>query len=215
MGLMFQKIIPPDVSLGVWAIEEQEDWFLQQLQLFPQEIAQFSKLKNAKRLEWLASRLLVHELAAWQDRVPMIKDEFGKPHLQTLAQHVSISHSHGRAAAILGPTPVGIDIQIFTPKIERIRHKFLSKEEMESISTSNSLQKLHVYWGAKECLYKAYGRRKLDFCRDLFVEPFQFDPIYGVTAGFLRHPSDNMSFFDIHYESLEQYMLVYVVKKPA
>jgi phosphopantetheinyl transferase (holo-ACP synthase) len=55
-------------------------------------------------------------------------------------------------------------------KIRRIAHKFLS--ETERTEAEDDIEKLCVYWSAKEALYKLYGRRKVIFNENLYVFPF-------------------------------------------
>ena len=58
--------------------------------------------------------------------------------------------------------------------------------EMESLEASTRLEHLHVYWCAKEALYKAYGRRQLDFCQHIYVRPFTYRPEGGQIRGAIR-----------------------------
>ena len=47
---------------------------------------------------------------------------------------------------------------------------FLSEQELEN--TGEDLEKICIYWCAKEALYKVYGKRGLHFASQLLVEPF-------------------------------------------
>ena len=88
---------------------------------------------------------------------------------------ISISHTRAWAAAIISDAKVGTDIQVRVDKIDRIAHKFMSSREMENINPLRKISFYHVYWGAKECLYKAYGRRKLDFKNHILIHPFNLE----------------------------------------
>jgi len=198
---------------AIWTIEESEDFFREQLQLNPTELEQVNRIKGeGRRLEWLASRYLIHLMSGREKRGSLLKDEFGKPHLENSSFHISISHSNKKAAAIAAPFSVGIDLQKIVGKIERIAHKYMRTVEMESLKETTRLEHLHVYWGAKEALYKAYGRKKLDFRTHILIEPFGYDLEKGRAKGVVQK-DDFFQSFDLYYELLEDFVLVYALKQ--
>lgn len=211
MSQILQEKIFPSGEIGIWRLEEAESFFLEQLQLEASEALQLSRIQGKKRLEWLAVRQLVHRMSGSAERIPFLKDAWGKPHLRDVSREVSISHSGNLAAAILAPVPVGIDIQFPVEKITRIAARFLSPEELGSVSTEDELMHLHVFWGAKESLYKAYGRRELDFCAHIRIHPFTYDPDGGRCHGEIRKV-DQVAHYDIHYRIEEGAMLVYALE---
>lgn len=211
MPLIAHEAIRPEGELGIWRIEEPELWFRRHLELAPSEEAQLSKIKGRRRVEWLAVRQLVHDMSGREQRGAFIKDEYGKPHLEGASWCISISHSHDLAAAIASPRSVGIDIQFLVAKIERLAHKFMRPEEMGSLDAEKRIEHLHVYWGAKEALYKAYGRRELDFCSNILVDPFDFDLLRGSTRGRIEK-GDFRASYALRYKQLGEYILVYAVK---
>ncbi|HMQ49352.1 MAG TPA: 4'-phosphopantetheinyl transferase superfamily protein [Saprospiraceae bacterium] len=175
MPLYLHENIEPAGELGIWQIQESEQWFLEQVDLFPEEKEQLSQIFGRRRVEWLAVRYLVHLMSGRAHRGAFIKDQYGKPHLTDSPFAISISHGQDMAAAIAAPFSVGIDIQYIVPKIERIAYKFMRPVEMDSLSQNERIAHLHVYWGAKEALYKAFGRKALDFCTHILVQPFALD----------------------------------------
>lgn len=214
MPLLVHKQLEPKLELGLWQITEEEDWFIQRLTLDPREDSQLAQIRGHKRVEWLASRHLVHLMSGRKERGTFLKDEFGKPHLEGSVYQISLSHSHGMTAVLAGPYDLGIDIQLTTPKIAGIAERFLTAEELNSISGDHFfLEHLHVFWGAKEALYKAYSRRSLDFCRHLWVKPFRYHPHIGFCAGVVQKDGYYKE-FEIRYEMvLQNYMLVYAWEK--
>lgn len=198
---------------AIWTIEESEDFFREQLQLSPTELEQVNRIKGeGRRLEWLASRYLIHLMSGREQRGTLLKDEFGKPHLENSSFHISISHSNKKAAAIAAPFSVGIDLQKIVGKIERIAHKYMRTNEMESLQEATRLEHLHVYWGAKEALYKAYGRKKLDFRTHILIEPFEYDLENGKASGIVQK-GDFFQPFDLHYKLLNDFVLVYALEQ--
>lgn len=211
MPLFLHQHILSETELGIWEIEEKEQWFLDQLFLYPKEVEQLSVIKGLKRVEWLAVRHLVHQMSGRKKRGAFLKDEYGKPFLQDSTYFISISHSAGMAAAIASQTINGIDIQKVVPKMENIAPKFMRKEELASLQEEKRLEQIHVYWGAKECLYKAYGRRQLDFRQHIWIQNFIFDPQGGICKGMVKKGELEMNF--LIYYRLEKggYMLVYAL----
>lgn len=210
MPFFYQQVIHSDAELAIWQIEETEDWFLKQLNLSQLEQEQLSTIKGHRRLEWLAVRYLTSQMLGDQSGA-MTKDTYGKPHLLHVPLHLSISHSHGLAATILAKELTGIDIQKIVPKIERIAHRLLRAEERAVLRPQTRIEHLHVYWGAKEALYKAYGRRELDFSANILIEPFEFDLENGYCQGRVVKNEFDVK-FDLHYKQIKDFVLVYALE---
>lgn len=211
MPLIYHDTITPDGELGLWRITEPEDELAPALDLSPEEEEQLARMKGHRRIEWLAVRRLVHDMSGRFERMHFVKDKHGKPHLQHHDWHMSISHSRTICAAIVSPLPVGIDIQQIVPKIERIAHKFMRPEEMASLQPDTRLLHLHVYWGAKEALYKAYGRRQLDFREHIHIAPFAFAKNEGSFTGEVKKGLVHERYRLRYHLEGEDYVLVYGV----
>lgn len=206
-----RTIIREDIALAVWKIDEQDEYFLDRLRVTREELERIHQLKARRKTEWLASRWLWDQITANVDHGPIIKDKFGKPYISNSSWHMSISHTHHHAAVITAPFLVGIDVQKPVSKITRIARKFLSEEEMGQVHNDiNHLQYLHVYWGAKESLYKAYGRRELDFKNHLRVDPFGING--EQTTGAICKDGIHLT-FDIFFKISQRYVLVYAIEK--
>lgn len=211
MPLLLHEHIVPEGELGVWHITETEAWFRDRLYLYPAELRQLSRIKGRRRAHWLGVRHLVHHMSGREQRGAFIKDEFGKPHLEHADWYISISHSGDLAAAIAAPMTVGIDIQRLVGKIERIAHRFMRPEERESLSPQQRLEHIHLYWGAKEALYKAYGRRQLDFLENIIIQPFELDWEHGYFFGEVCK-DDYRSIYQLRYRMIEGCVLVYALE---
>ncbi len=212
MPVLVHKYLHPAGELGLWEIKEEESWFLSNLDLSEAEKDQLSSIKGHRRVEWLSARMLIHHMSGREKRGYFLKDEFGKPHLFQSDFDISISHSREVSAAIAAPRKVGIDIQQFVPKIDRLIHKFLNPEESSNLDAHSRLWHLHVYWGAKEALYKAYGRRRLNFCRHILIEPFLFKPEGGTFFGKIKKDHSE-HYYRLDYEFIGNYTLVYAMEE--
>lgn len=197
-------------QLGIWKIEETSAYFLNIMDITENSLAKIAKMNERRKTEWLAARHLLQELLG--KNVFCYSDEFGKPILRNSDKHLSISHSRGLVTVIVSDFSIGIDIQEMTSKIERIAPKFMRTEENESLDLEKKAEHLHIYWGAKEALYKAYGKKGLDFREHIFVEPFAYLP-KGETVG--KVEKDNFAAnFNIYFEEIEQHYLVFAEVSP-
>jgi phosphopantetheinyl transferase len=194
MPLLLSAHPLPDAAFGLWQITEGEDFFRADLPLSAVEEAELAQHRiPLRRLEWLAGRWLLHRLTGAPQRLPLAKDAFSKPFFPENQQLVcSLSHSHGTVGALVfeqklpsnpndeqlttshwQPTRIGCDIQRLTEKMPRIAPKFLSDSEkswLERRPEAEQFDLLHLFWTAKESLYKAYGLKELDFRKNISVE---------------------------------------------
>ena len=141
-----------------------------------------------------------------------LKDEFGKPYLTDSTFQISISHSWNIVAIMAAPYNIGVDIQREVAKITRIEKKFIRPVEKESLQENTKIPHLHIYWGAKEALYKAYGRKRLGFVRHIHVDPFEYNLVTGHTTAAI-HKDTYHAYFDVFYEQVEGCYMVHVIEK--
>jgi 4'-phosphopantetheinyl transferase len=159
--------VSENIKVGVWKITESVEDLLSRLLEKGFDESTTYQTKNQQRLkQWLATRLLLNN---YFDDASIIYNELGKPSIDN-GWNISISHSNEFVAIILNKKEAcGIDIEKMTPKIERIKNKFLSDYDLK---TRTSLEHLTLYWGAKEALYKLYGKKEVLFIEHLFIEDF-------------------------------------------
>src|ERR1044072_7496114 len=136
MPLLTEIEAGPGNRLGVWEITEDLADLKWQLQWGPEDIRRFGALNDEQRsMHWLCSRVLLRRMLNTEKFIDLQADEHGKPYLKNIPQKLSISHSGKRVAVLLSPKECGVDIQHIQPRIERIEHKFMSKEELEMLGT--------------------------------------------------------------------------------
>ncbi len=211
MPLLFHQTYNTGVEIGLWRIEEPELWFIEQMNLFPDEEALIATITGHRKLEWLAGRWLLHYMSGRKVRGACLKDEHGKPFLENSKLEISLSHSRELVAVMAGPKAVGIDIQKIVPKITRLSHKFMSEIELASLKPATELTVMHIFWGAKECLYKAYGKRQLDFRANIKIDPFIFSEEGGDLKGEVVKDSFQQSYW-LKYKIIDSYVLVYAME---
>jgi len=159
-------------KLALWVLSENFDALYKTFtDVAPKEdIVKVNKFKFEKRKqEWIATRLLVYEISGKYKTIKY--DEYGKPHIEGV--NISISHTKGIVAVIIGDDELGIDIEKVSERIIRIAPKFLYSSEISEIDINNQLLQFHAYWCAKETIYKIYGKKVVDFKNNIKIESFK------------------------------------------
>lgn len=220
MALFFQHNINEHTKLGIWHIEEPEDFFLTQVPL-QQDIHH-----PHKRLQHLAGRYLLPFLFPGFPHELIEIAATNKPFLPDEAYHFSISHCGNYAAAIVSRTHrVGIDIEVPTPKVARVQHKFMLPAEMMAIERrptetpeaihreqADYIQKLTLVWSAKEAVYKWYGSREVSLSHHIRVMPPEeglLTPGRGVMEGLFS--KDQTRQLALPYICFNEICLVWVI----
>ena len=213
MALLFQADFEPPGEWGLWHITESEADLRGGIELFAAEREQLDCIRGeGRRREFLAARHLLHRMSGRTERGELFKDTNGKPHLRDSPFHVSISHTVNYSAAIAHPRPCGIDVQRIVPRIRRLARKFVGPAEARLLAgLSDDLLHLHLIWSAKEALYKAYGRRQLDFKEHLFTD-FPVDLSAGAGAGGELRTGEGVRTFDLRYRLYSDFVLVGAVE---
>lgn len=212
MPLDYIKTVDPDGVLSIWKCEEPIDYFYSRLNISGIEEKLIATLSDRKQYEWLASRYLLHIMTGQRIRKSSFKDDHGKLILHQSDYHISLSHSGAMAAVIASKQSVGVDIQLIVNKIGRISRKFCNEVELSNLSIESELLYYHLIWGAKECIYKSYGKRKVDFKSHMTIDRIDQDLSQGICRGRLHMPSCNYQ-YQITYKLMDDYFLVYSVQK--
>ena len=161
-------------SWGIWKIEESSGALFSLLRNGEEYLPQLESIRTEpRRREWLASLVLLQELAGGQVRIAYRPN--GAPYLPDSSLHVSISHTKGYAAVLLQDRPAaGIDIEYRSARVLKIRRRFMNPEEEAAIDKGHETEHLLLHWCAKETLFKMVGQEGVDFLRHLHVRPFPY-----------------------------------------
>ncbi|HEX5668057.1 MAG TPA: 4'-phosphopantetheinyl transferase superfamily protein [Chitinophagaceae bacterium] len=169
MSLFYQQDINETTRLGVWKIEEDIPFFLEQVPLH-REITH-----PHKKLQHLAGRYLLKFLFPdFPYELIRIADT-RKPFLHNEQYHFSISHSGDYAAAIVSSTQrVGVDVELYSDKVMKVLHKFLSPSEHELISgrAASPFIMETLMWSVKESVFKWHGNGGVDFREHIHIQAF-------------------------------------------
>ncbi|HTF27871.1 MAG TPA: 4'-phosphopantetheinyl transferase superfamily protein [Flavitalea sp.] len=163
MGIFYQHNINAGTKLGIWRIEEPEEFYLRTVPL-KRDVSH-----PAKRLQHLAGRFLLPYLFRDFPTSEIIIADTRKPYLADEAYHFSISHCGNYAGVIASNSHrVGIDIELVSPRLYNIAHKFVNDKEKVFLKEWEGMEQMHlqlttILWSAKEALFKWYGLGQVDF----------------------------------------------------
>lgn len=206
MPVFFQHQINEFTRLGIWKIEETEEFFRG-------NVPQHRGVTHPhKRLQHLAGRFLLQYLFPdFPYELIRIADT-RKPFLPDEQYHFSISHCGDYAAAIVSSrNRVGIDVEIPGEKVLKLSAKFLSEKECSmsngvyTLLTPNS-QLLTLLWSAKESVYKWYGLGAVDFRKQIQLFNQQ-EGKQTIDCYFSKSDSELV----VHYRMFEGLVLAWVV----
>ena len=193
--MSLQQIIKENnIKIGLWEIKESLEELLQ--------LAETTSIPNCntekRKKEFLVSRLLLNNISP---NSSITYNKFGAPELDNL-QNISISHSKGLVAIILGDKKVGLDIEQISDKPLKLSSKFIDK----NVHTNLSKEKATLIWCAKEAIYKWYQKGNIDFKKDIKLQNFEIKK-----RGTLRAEFKTEQIF-LNYQKINNHYLVYVCK---
>lgn len=203
MPIFFQHQINDDTRLGVWKIEETEEFFRGNVPVHR------DVTHPHKRLQHLAGRFLLQYLFPdFPYEMVQIADT-RKPFLPDERYHFSISHCGDYAAAIVSSrNRVGVDVEEPKQKILAIAEKFLSVNELTHFNplTSHDAEPVTVLWSAKESVFKWYGDGGVDFKEHIRLLK-QHEGTETIDCFFAK----NESALSVHYRLFDGLVLAWVV----
>ena len=210
MPIFFQQDIDDDTRLGIWKIEEDEDFFLKSV------VPQRNVSHPHKKLQHLAGRYLLKYLFPEFPLFLILIADTRKPYLENEAYHFSISHCGDFAAAIVSKTKrVGVDIEIPTEKIIRIAHKFLNQQETIMLNQWNGFDSEELstlIWSSKEAMFKWWGNGNVDFSEMLRLSGSHVRDEGSLMGNFVKDRID--ASFPVHYKFFDKLILAWVNTEP-
>ena len=192
MGIIFLKK-EKFCSIGVWKISES----INELKALNENV-KFDQVKSEKRkLEILAVRALLKKM---RGNAKLDYNKYGAPILYD-NKKISISHSKQLVAIIVSELKSGIDIEINSERVFKVKNKFLSNNDI----TNESQEDLTIAWSTKECIFKWHQKGNLNFKDDILIKR-------------INHLSKTIEvFFDknlfiLNFLKINNHILVYVCK---
>ena len=106
-----------------------------------------------RKLEWVSVRVLLYSMLR-QDKEIAYSSE-NKPYLTDHSFFISISHTKGYVAVILGVhAPVGIGIEQYGQRVHRVSDRYIRPDEQAEAYRGDMTWGLLLHWSAKEAVFK-------------------------------------------------------------
>ena len=192
--------------LMIWKTTEDLDDLKRELQN-PVNLQEYDALLSDKRKkEFLAVRVALKKMLSKEEVI--FYHSSGKPFLSKEHYNISISHSGCWVALFLHPDKdIGVDIELFRPKMEKLYTRFLNENEQSYLYEGNDISKVRITWSAKEVLYKIIGEEAVDFAAQLEIKPFDLMPEGEIKAEHLI----SKKMYNLWYKLNDDYVLVYCI----
>jgi 4'-phosphopantetheinyl transferase len=194
----------------VWKITESYEELFDQVLLDDSSLLRLGGMKSELHQRgFLSVRKLLQEVG--YNDFDLYYDEFGKPHLKD-GKHISITHSYQFSAIIVSDQTVGIDIELQREKIIKIASKFNDDDNrfLKVDKKEDYIRKLTVIWGAKESVFKIRNERGISFKEHIKVRAFEMEDTLAAAE---LHFDSVVKAFEIYFEEIENFILVYACEK--
>jgi 4'-phosphopantetheinyl transferase len=194
----------------VWKITESYEELFDQVLLDDSSLLRLGGMKSELHQRgFLSVRKLLQEVG--YNDFDLYYDKFGKPHLKD-GKHISITHSYQFSAIIVSDQTVGIDIELQREKIIKIASKFNDDDNrfLKVDKKEDYIRKLTVIWGAKESVFKIRNERGISFKEHIKVRAFEMEDTLAAAE---LHFDSVVKAFEIYFEEIENFILVYACEK--
>lgn len=154
---LFLQHVADNIRWAVWKMEESQDMLLALLSdvqrvSCSQQIQRFTS--ERRKMEWLSVRVLLYSMLCEDKEIGYTPE--GKPYLTDHSFFISISHTKGYVAVMLGSaTPVGIDIEQYGQRVHKVSDRYIRPDEhIEEGDNGDVTWSLLLHWSAKETIFK-------------------------------------------------------------
>lgn len=207
MPQIIHQIWTDDTELRIWSVSEPLSFFVSGADFITAE--DWDRLHPKRKLELAASRFLIHRHFPDLNAGSILRDEFGKLFIANSSKKLSISHSGAFTGYIISDVEIGLDIQIYIPKVIKLMPKFLCLDEMNALNTKSNqndpLKSAVWAWSAKEAVYKAYGKRNIVFKDQIELKIPDLFSKSGFSSARLILPSEIRN-YEIFYEFNDDFL---------
>ncbi len=180
-----------DVHLMEFSDFEISDYLDQLTDIETERFFTFSNIQRKR--EFIATRILRHELFGFQH---IHYDVVGAPFIKGEG-FISISHSKNIVGiAVCNEFKVGLDIEPINDKISKIKHKFLSLDEIEKLDCDSTTELTKV-WSGKESLYKVSGTKGINFRTELSLIKNEEEKWEGFFINDVHSMRTELSIFEV------------------
>ncbi|MDR2621324.1 MAG: 4'-phosphopantetheinyl transferase superfamily protein [Dysgonamonadaceae bacterium] len=206
-------------KIGIVPIDKDSETLLSQMEHKDHYLPVIERMTEKRKCEWLTVRTLLKTLSGEEKEIAYQPN--GKPYLTDRSYHISLSHTNykgvrddnlsGYVAMILNEEKeVAIDIEMISPRVLKIKDRFLSREEAKAISSGKEIVHLLLHWSAKESVFKILNSENVDYQSQIHISPFE--PAIGEWGSFEAYETrtEKQGMFLIHYFVQEDYVLTLI-----
>ena len=181
--------------------------------LTPREAARAMRMGPRRRRDFTAARIALKRLARQLDlvkenrpdrEIETVGPDGARPCIAESGIHCSVSHSGGLVVAVAHRRPIGVDIEMVSEKVIRLRSRFLSPKESDLVFQSGlSLERSAARaWTIKEAAAKALGLH-------LFQAIHEVDVVrVGEEEGMMRYQEKT---YPVRYAEGDGYVISLIV----
>ncbi|WP_430810548.1 MULTISPECIES: 4'-phosphopantetheinyl transferase superfamily protein [unclassified Carboxylicivirga] len=196
----------PPLQVAVWEMEESLPDLRKLIDLSDEDRQRLEMFRlDRRRKEWLSCRVALQQMLSAYPAVCYANS--GKPSLINDRRHISMSHTAGYAAVCLSEQPTALDIEICSPRVEKVSTRFVHPAEVAYIPGDRRKEYLTVLWSAKETLYKYYDVYGVVFKEQFVIDPFELKEAGVLSASFYHQQS--VRNLKLYYKFTGDYTLVY------
>ena len=196
---LFYELNNDAAKIAIWRIAEEKNFFLEKVpqhRLITHPHKQLQHLAGRYLLQYLYPEFPYHLIEIADTR---------KPYLPNEEFHFSISHCGDFAAVIVSRDHrAGIDIELVSPKVEKIKNKFLNGKELEELSQweeGDELRLLTLLWSCKEAVFKWYGNGGVDFRENIHLS-LDKKPLHQLQCRFNKEEEKSLVIHCTGFESM-------------
>ncbi len=210
MPIIYDANDSPKTTVTAVSIDHSLEWYSAKLVLNEDDRKFIHTAHPRKALEFAASRYLLQQMSGLKGHIPCVHDSTGKPYIEGDPREISLSHTEGAVAVAISDQPIGVDVQVFSKKIIRIRNKFIDPKDSPVPVDNLSDRATALAWSAKEAMFKLYAAGEVDFRDHLRLALDNTHEDRGILRGWIEK-GDNKREVEVRYAFIKDFTVAYAV----
>lgn len=195
MPLIKVEQINEDTRILIWHLTEDDSFFENHLSELYDSPLPWNKMNEKRKKEFLGTRYLIQlGLPPGAVVCDMNKDENGCPRLNDPSLFFGISHTSNYISCVISKSRAGCDIERYQERILNLTQRFMTQKEIEWATGKELLAKSHLIWGIKESAFKTWGRKQIDWKKNIQIDPFKWNSSKGSFSGFIGNHTGSIAF---------------------
>ena len=199
MPFLKEIVAKKNIRILIWKINENLSELKASVFLTESQEMELKRRRlNSHKKQFLASRKLI-QMAELNE----LNEIFYKSLRLKKNVCYSISHSMYFAVIGIGFQKIGVDIELYRPKILNVKSKFINTKE-NYFMKSDDIKVITKLWTCKEAIYKCIHKNKLSLKKNIVVEKFDIHSKRGLGKVYLK---DKIIPINLHFSNFENHQL--------